>query len=302
MTFIRKHREGRWRFDLMKEYFSQATALGRTASDEIFVGNRAIGRVALTVTAASDATHRQRVHEAGALRIRFPNVASRDTLEAVIVNTAGGMAGGDRFDVDISVGAGARLSVTTAAAEKAYRSIGPDTAINVTLAVNRGGLLAWLPQETILFDQARLRRTIEVDLACQASLILAEGVVFGRSAMGEKVIGGRFFDRWRVRLDDVLVFAESTSLDGAIAQKLAQHAVAGARVAIASVLKIPGDETAVAAVRAIEQKFVGEVGVSAWRGLAAARFVAPSGAALRHDLIGVLTAWCGTPLPRLWVN
>ncbi len=73
-------------------------------------------------------------------------------------------------------------------------------------------------------------------------------------------------------------------------------------MAIASVLKIPGDETHVAAVRAVEKGFAGEVGVSAWNGLMLARLVATDGAALRRDLIGVLTALSGMPLPRLWLN
>ena len=94
---------------------------------EIFAGNRAIGRIALSVAAGAGGSRRERVHEAGALRVRFPNGTNGGTLEAVIVNTAGGMTGGDRFDIDITVGAGARLTVTTAAAEKIYRSLGPDT-------------------------------------------------------------------------------------------------------------------------------------------------------------------------------
>jgi urease accessory protein len=272
------------------------------AHDQIFAGNRAVGRIALAVKAGSNASRRQRVHESGALRVRFPNGRSTDTLEAVMVNTAGGMTGGDRFDVDITVGAGARLSVTTAAAEKIYRSLGPDTDINVKLGVGSGGALAWLPQETILFDQVRLERTIEVDLARDAGLVLAESVIFGRSAMGEAVAQGRFFDRWRVRVGGALVFAESLLLDGAVAQKLARRAIAGGSVAIASVLKIPGDDGGVAAVRALDKDFVGEVGVSAWNGLALARLVAPDGAALRRDLIGVLAALGAAPLPRLWLN
>jgi urease accessory protein len=272
------------------------------AQSEIFAGNRALGRIALSVAAAADGSRRERVHEAGALRVRFPNVTRKDTLDAVIVNTAGGMTGGDRFDIDVAVGAGARLTVTTAAAEKVYRSLGPDTRISVRLDVGPGAALAWLPQETILFDRVRLRRSIEVDLAPDASLLLAEGVVFGRSAMGETVIHGHFLDRWRVRANGALVFAESLHLDGAIAQRLAERAVAGNGVAIAGVLKLPGDDKAVAAVRALEKDFAGEVGVSAWNGLAVARLVAPDGAALHHDLIGVLTALGDTPLPRLWLN
>ena len=275
---------------------------GTPAQSEIFAGNRAIGRIALSVADDADRSRRQRVHEEGALRVRFPNVSNRDALEAVIVNTAGGMAGGDRFDLDIAVGSGAKLTITTAAAEKIYRSLGPDTEIRVKLGIGSGGTLGWLPQETILFDQIRLHRSIEADLAPDASLLLAEGVVFGRSAMGETLAHGHFFDRWRVRRDGALIFAESLRLDDAIAEQLRQRAVAGGGVAIASVLKIPGDEEVVAAVRAKEKDFAGEVGVSAWNGLALARLVAPDGAALHRDLIAVLTAFGNMPLPRLWLN
>jgi len=277
--------------------------LARTpAASETFAGNRAIGRVAFTVAADSGESRRRTVHEAGSLRVRFPNAASKAALDAVIVNTAGGMAGGDRFGIDVAVGDGARLTVTTAAAEKVYRSLGPDTELDVKLDVGSGGALAWLPQETILFDQARLRRTIEVDLAPDANLILAEAMVFGRSAMGETVLQGHLFDRWRVRVGGALVFAETLRLAGAIAQLLARRAVAGEGVAIASVIKFPGDESGAAAVRDSEKDFAGEVGVSAWNGLLIARLVTPDGAALHRDLTCVLTALNAMPLPRLWLN
>jgi urease accessory protein len=269
---------------------------------KIFAGNRALGRIAVSVAATADGSRRQRVHEAGALRVRFPNVAGKGALDAVIINTAGGMTGGDRFDIDVAVGAGARLTVTTAAAEKIYRSLGPAAEIGVKLDVGPGAALAWLPHQTILFDRVRLRRSIEVGLAPDANLLLAEAVVFGRSAMGETVAQGHLLDRWRVRRGGTLVFAESLRLDGAMTQRLAERAIAGGGVAVASVLKLPGDEEAVAAVRALEKDFAGEVGVSAWNGLAVARLVAPDGAALHHDLIAVLTALGDMPLPRLWLN
>jgi len=271
---------------------------------EIFAANRASGRLAFSVVAAAGGSRRGRVHEAGSLRVRFPNgERGRDNpLEAVMVNTAAGMAGGDRFSIDITVGAGARLTATTAAAEKIYRSLGPETEIGVKLKVGAGAALAWLPQETILFDRARLRRTIEVDVAKDAALILAEAVVFGRSAMDETVASGYCFDRWRVRIDGTLAFAETLCLDGAIAERLALRASADGAIALASVLKLPGDEAGIAAVRAIERDCAGEVGVSAWNGLALARLVAPDGATLRRDLIGLLAALGATPLPRLWLN
>ena len=219
-----------------------------------------------------------------------------------MVNTAGGMAGGDRFDIEAEVGADARLCLTSAAAEKVYRSLGPDTHVSVRLSAGPGAALAWLPQETILFDRARLRRTIDLDLAHDASALVAEAIVFGRSAMGETVACGHVFDRWRVRVGGELVFAETTRLDGEIAQRLNESAVAANGAAIASVLKLPGDEAAAASIRAMQQNFLGEVGVSAWNGLALARLVAPDGAALRHDLIAVLTTWGAGMLPRLWLN
>ena len=270
--------------------------------NEIFVGNRAVGRVAFTVATGLGGSRRGRVHESGSLRVRFPNGISLAALDAVIVNTGGGMTGGDRFDVDIKVGAGARLTVTTAAAEKIYRSLGPDTDINVKLDVGPGGALAWLPQETIVFDQARLRRSIDATLARDANLLLAEAAVFGRSAMGETVVQGHFFDRWRLRVGGALVFAETLCLDGDIAQRLTQRAIASGGVAVASVIKYPGSDADAAAVRAMQDHFAGEVGISAWNGLVVARLVASDGAALRRDLVAVLIALDAAPLPRLWLN
>jgi len=270
-------------------------------ADETFAGNRAAGRIALTVAATAAGTRRVRVHEAGSLRVRFPNRTGR-ALDAVTVNSAGGMTGGDRFDFDVKVGAGARLVLTSAAAEKIYRSLGPDAEIAVKLEVGEGGMLAWLPQETILFDRVRLRRSIDVELARGANLLLAEAIVFGRSAMGEAVEQGRLFDRWRIRVDSALAFAETVRLDDKIAQFLARSASAAGGVAIASVVKIPGSDKDVAAVRAIADNFAGEVGISAWNGFAVARFVAADGAVLRRDLTAVLTTLDLAPLPRLWLN
>ena len=135
-----------------------------------------------------------------------------------------------------------------------------------------------------------------------ANLLLAEAVVFGRSAMGETVLQGRLYDRWRVRLDGALAFAETIRLDGMIAQSLALPAVAAAGVAVASVLKIPGSDRDVAAIRAMADNFAGEVGVSAWNGLMAARLVARDGAMLRRDLMAILTMLSTAPLPRLWLS
>src|SRR5262249_42343437 len=144
---------------------------------------------------AAGCSRRARVHEQGAARIRFPGPPA-DELTAVVVNTAGGMAGGDSFDFAVDVGADARLLVTTAAAEKVYRPLAPETKVGVSLVVRPGARLCWLPQETILFDRARLRRSVDVDLQDDAQLLLAEAVIFGRGDMGETLTQGLLVDRW----------------------------------------------------------------------------------------------------------
>jgi urease accessory protein len=267
---------------------------------ETFAANRAVGRIALAVSENGGATRRARVREDGSLRVRCPGPPA-DELEAVIVNTAGGIAGGDRFHIDVQVGPNARLAVTTAAAEKIYRTLGPAAAIDIRLAVGAGGALAWLPRETILFDRSRLARTIDIELADDARLVLAEAIVFGRSGMGERVDDSALSDRWNLRRDGVLIHAEALRLAGDVAEKLNSAAVARGGVALATVLVVPGDETTAATVRALAERYRGEVGVSAWNGFVAARLCAADGAALRHDLGAVLTALRGR-LPHLWVN
>jgi urease accessory protein len=268
--------------------------------NEIFAANRATGHIALSVAAAGGVTRRKRVHEDGSLRVRFPN-ASRQALEAVICNTGGGMTGGDRFAVDIELGEGSSVVAGTAAAEKIYRSNGPDAELALKLSVAKDARLAWLPQETILFDHARLSRRIDVDLADSASLLVAEAVVFGRAAMGEAMNQGFFADHWRVRRSGRLVYADSVRLGGAIADKLVEPAVTIGGIAIATVLIVPGGADHLAAVRARSEHFAGDLGISAWNGIALARLCAKDGAALRHDLIALLAA-LGQPVPRLWLN
>jgi len=271
---------------------------------EIFAANRATGHIALSVAALDGRTRRKLVREDGSLRVRFPNAAP-EALEAVIVNTGGGMTGGDRFAIDIALEAGASLIAGTAAAEKVYRSNGPDAEMTVRLDLAEGARLAWLPQETILFDRARLSRRIDVDLAPGASLLMAEAVVFGRAAHGEVMQQGMLADRWRIRRNGKLIYADTARLDGDIGGKLGQAAVMNGGIAFATVLCAPGGEEQLAQkleeVRALGETFKSEVGISAWNGIAVARLCAKDGATLRHDLIAVLGA-LGAQVPRLWLQ
>ncbi len=272
-----------------------------SSASETFAANRAVGAVKFDVHLKDGATRRRELHEAGSLRVRFPS-PEQQGLSAVFVNTAGGIAGGDRFDIDITARAGAHLTVTTAAAEKIYRSHGPDAQVNIALRAEAAARLAWLPQETILFDQAHVSRKIDIDLASDASLLLCEIVVFGRAAMGEVMTRGRFADRWRLRIGGRLAFAETIRLDGDIAGTLASRAVANGGVAIGTALIVPGDESIVERIRESADAFGAEVGVSAWNGFAMARFCAQDAVRLRADMMKVLNCVSPSGLPRLWLN
>jgi urease accessory protein len=271
------------------------------ATGEMVAANRARSRVALSVTDHDGMARPRRLAEEGSLRLRFP-AACAGAQEAVLVNTGGGIAGGDRLTIDLALEERTRLVVTTASAEKVYRSESAPATLAVTASLAEGAELTWLPHETILFDRARLVRSFDIALAPTARLLFAEAIVFGRSAMGETVREGLFADRWRVRRGGRLIFAESVRLDGAIAERLAETAVAAGQVALATVLAVPSDDAAAEAVRALAGTFRGEVGISAWNGMALTRLASPDGAALRHDLTLLLAALGRAPLPRLWLN
>jgi urease accessory protein len=271
-----------------------------SASSAIFAANRARGSVTFDVQLVDGKTRRRQLHESGSLRVRFPSPEDHG-LSAMFVNTAGGAAGGDRFDIDIAAGEGTSLTVTTAAAEKVYRSHGPSAEIKIALRVAAGAHLSWLPQETILFDRSRTERRIDIDLDATASLVVCEIVIFGRAAMGEKMRSGAFIDRWRLRRGGKLVFAETVRLDGDLGEKLGRPAIAQSGVAIGTALIVPGDGALVERIREASENFGGEVGISCWNGFAMARFCAQDAARLRVDMMNVL-ARSGAALPRLWLN
>jgi urease accessory protein len=272
-----------------------------SANPAVFAANRAEGAVNFEVHQIDSLTRRGPLHESGSLRVRFPSPED-EGLSAVLVNTAGGIAGGDRFEVAVTTGEGTRLTLTTAAAEKIYRSDGPLAQIKIGLKAQARSHLAWLPHETILFDRARLSRSFDIELAETASLLLSEIVVFGRLAMGERISQGDFVDRWRLRRGGRLVFAENIRLGGDIGAKLENSAIAKGGAAIGMALIVPGDEGLAVRIRDLAASFAGEVGVSAWNGFAMARFCAQDAARLRADMIAVLGRASNAALPRLWLN
>ena len=246
------------------------------------------------------------LYEAGPLRVRFPR-AREGEPEAILVNTAGGIACGDAFEVSVDLAPGAPLVLTTTAAEKVYRSDGPASTIANRVRLGAGARLAWLPQETILYDRARLRRRFEADLAPDAGLLVAEIVAFGRAARGERMDEGLFEDTWRVRRDGRLTYADAVRLDGPIAERLARAAIGGGAGACATLLDLSPKaegrlDEARARLDAAGANGSGpvEAGASAWNGHLALRLLAPDVSRLRAVAARFLEAYRGAPLPRVW--
>ncbi|NAZ36225.1 urease accessory protein UreD [Rubellimicrobium sp. CFH 75288] len=219
-------------------------------------------------------------------------------LEAVLLNTAGGWTGGDRSDTEAETVARARLCLTSQACERAYRSAGGAAEVGVRLRVGEGGRIDWLPQETILYDGAALRRRLEADVAAGGTLMVAEALLFGRLAHGEQVRRLSLRDRWTVRREGELVFADALRIEGDAAALLDGPAGGGARAAASFLLVGSGAEAALERVRPLLPP-KGGAGVVR-EGVLFGRLLAADGHALRRALIPLILALAEAPLPKVW--
>ena len=259
---------------------------------------RAQGRVRAVFVAQAGMTSVANLREAGSAKMRLPRQYASAT-EAVLINTAGGLAGGDRFAVSIHADDGVHVSVTTQANERVYRSSGKAASVETALTVGANARLDWLPQETIMFDRAKLRRSYAIDLAPTATLLAIEGIVLGRIAMGETVKTGDIHDRWRVRRGGRLIFADDLRMEGEIGSITAHSASLAKKLALGTIIFVGIEaERHVDRVRAA----IGEDGgASAFDGKLIARVVADDGHQLRQlvcAVIGQLSG--GAALPRVW--
>lgn len=261
---------------------------------------RTEGSLRLVVRAAGGRTRVIEVAEAGPLRVRFPRLGAGKRLEAITLNTAGGIAGGDRLTISVEAAEGAAIAVTSQAAEKIYRAAGAPSRIALTLKAGPRASIDWLLQETILFDRARVARRVDVDLAADARVTLCEAIVFGRAAMGERMKTGSLRDHWRVRRDGKLVFADALRLEGEIEEVLARPAIARGATAIATILRAaPDAEAGLDALRAAFDAEV-EAGASTFDGILVARLIAHDGFALRRAIVAAMVA-IGSPPPRAYL-
>lgn len=287
------------------------TAVARTATTtapDATRLERARGIVRLGFVGGADGTTRlTTLYQAGSGKARLPRAPADAPPLAVLLNTAGGLTGGDRFLTEVSIGDGAAAVLTTQAAERVYRRLSGTARVETRLTVGRAARLSWLPQETIVFDGAGLERSLDVTLAPGARLIACEAIVLGRAAMGETVRTVEVRDRWDITIDGRVAFADRLRLVGDAEAILAGPATGdGARAFATLVVAGEGAAERLDAVRgaidaAVEAAGGGvEAGASALDGVVVARLIASSATPLRVTLARLLAELEGRPLPRVW--
>ena len=261
---------------------------------------RAIGAVRLAAKRGATADALSALRMSGSLKVLFPRPQGR-ALEAVLINTAGGVTGGDRFSTEAEAGEGAALSLTTQAAERAYRAGGATPARLATrLVAGPGARLAWLPQETILFQGANLVRTLSVDLAPDARFVMVEPVIYGRTAMGEELTGARFHDRVEIRRAGAPLWLDALRLEGDIAARLDRPALGRGARAMASLVYVGADAEAwLDRLRALLPVTAGASLVRP--GVLAARLLAADGYSLRQSLVPALKLLNDNTIPKPWM-
>jgi urease accessory protein len=260
---------------------------------------RTRGSAIIAVAGRHGAMHLERLRQDGSLKVLWPTSDHDSTREAVLLNTAGGLTGGDRLSVSVSVGSGARLIVSTQAAERVYRSADGTADVRAELKVGPGGRLDWLPQETILYDNASLDRRLSLDLAPGGRALLVEPVILGRRAMGERVRQASVHDRWEVRQDGRLLFADRLRVEGKAWGSLMTAGMLGGAGAWANFVLLCPD--AAARLGSLRRLLPPNAGASLVReGVLFGRILAVDGFELRQGLIPALELLGGRPLPKVW--
>ncbi len=258
---------------------------------------RARGSAWVTTKARAGATVLDRFRTSGSLKVVFPQTGA--DLTGILVNTAGGLTSGDRFDVAANVGAGNHLTLSTQAAERAYRASTGPAQVRTVVDAGPGATVQWVPQETLLFDGCHVQRDLTLRLDATARCLMVEPLVFGRTAMGEVVHTGTFRDRILIEQDGLPIYRDGVHLSGDIQATLARAAVAGGAGAMAQLVFVhPG---AAAHLGAVRRHLPDTGGASLLRpNVLVARILAQDSFLLRQSLLPILDRLSDDTLPKTW--
>ena len=270
---------------------------------------RSRGEIRVSFKNRDGTTALDELYQSGSGKVKLARPEPGRLKEAVIINTTGGLTDGDEFVSDVHWREDTSAIVTTQAAERIYLSRSGNAEIHSNLTIDDGACGLWLPQETILFDGGRLKRSNSIEVSGNGQLIAVESCVFGRTAMGEIVNDGFFSDGWQVKLDGKLVLADRFELAGNIQQKLDRPAIANGATALATIVHVAAN--AVEACENIRNTIADENaigGCSSLGPLTITRLFGKNAYELRQTTIRVLDLLMaravpditGSLLPRVW--
>ncbi|MEM7667936.1 MAG: urease accessory protein UreD [Pseudomonadota bacterium] len=271
----------------------------RAASRPIASQPRAHGQVQVSTKLCGRKTVLDRLHQHGSAKALFPREPGLD-LTVVLLNTAGGVTGGDRFRTEADAARGTSLTLATQTAERAYRAQPGETGrLENHLNVRSAARLDWLAQETILYQGARLDRRLTADVAPDATFLAVETLIFGRTAMGERLSDITLLDTWRIRRGGDLVYADALRLDGDAEEILGgRGTLNGARALSSLVFVSPEAAYNLARLRHVLPPTAGASLIR--EGVLTARLLAEDCFTLRRSLIPVLACLRTAPLPKVW--
>ncbi|HEY9762169.1 MAG TPA: urease accessory protein UreD [Trichocoleus sp.] len=222
------------------------------------------GSVHLLYTVRQGKTLPQRSYAQAPLKLQRPLYPEGEEIcHSILVHTAGGMAAGDSLETTVGMEPGSRALVTTAAANKIYRSTG-ETAQQIThLSLSPSTCLEWFPQETIVFSGAQFHQQTRVDLAPGAIWVGWDITRFGRSARGETLQQGHWRSHLEVWQSGIPLWCDRQFLQGGSDVLTSPHGLNGHPV-IATLALLGWNPTAdhLEAIRALWHSSGGEVGVT----------------------------------------
>jgi urease accessory protein len=268
---------------------------------------RSEGFARLVLAGSAHGTRIVDIFQRSPIRIMFPGIRGAPVQEAVVMNTAGGIAGGDRLEFAVTVLANASVTVTSQAAERVYRALKEPALINTRLKMCETAKLAWLPQETIVFNGGRMRRNTEIEISAGAELLALEWLVLGRAAHGEEMVSGQITDGWQVRLDGRLIWADRFRATDDMFPRLRSRALLADFKAIGTLIYFgPDVEARIQLLRDLAPQLQCHCVTTAVSGLVIARLASRAAAELKASLRDILLQFERTcaqgpfRMPKMW--
>ncbi|WP_443971095.1 urease accessory protein UreD [Sphingobium sp. CR28] len=158
--------------------------------------------------------------EVAPARLLFPEGKKSDFPLVFVTSTSGGLAGGDRMTLAISIAPGASGTVVPQTAEKIHgsRPEEPPTTIKTRISIGEGGRCEWVAHEAILFDRGRMRRSLDIDLTADARVLAMETLELSRDTQDEACTNGSIYDSWTIQRDGRLIWSDTLRFEGEIPQ------------------------------------------------------------------------------------